>query len=249
MKYKLRYQQRDFELSVGQFVIGRASDCQLSLDDPLTSRRHAQLIVSEDEVWLEDLASRNGVLVNGRLIKERQPLEHGDQVQIGNQRLTLFSAARDVVETQMRMTAPSVRDAASVLGNLADKALALGRGVEAERILAGYLEGLLSDLNAGLSWDDGLLDSAAEYASRLAQATGKGRWADYIFKVYFLRNRLCPAKVVDELYAALRKIDQLDQQQLKAYLERMRERVDAMTPNERFLLSRLEGLQRVAALK
>src|SRR5262245_27924712 len=63
MKYRLRYQQHDFELGDGQFVIGRGADCQLALDDGLVSRRHAMISVADEDVFVEDLDSRNGVKV------------------------------------------------------------------------------------------------------------------------------------------------------------------------------------------
>src|SRR4030088_2857701 len=68
MRWRLRYLQHDLELSEGQFAVGRNATCQLSLDDPLVSRRHALLIVAKDGVTIEDLQSRNGVIVNGQRI-------------------------------------------------------------------------------------------------------------------------------------------------------------------------------------
>ena len=68
MPVRLRYLVHDLEVPPGEFVIGRSPDCQLSLDDPLVSRRHAILVVQADAVYVEDLASRNGVLVNGKRV-------------------------------------------------------------------------------------------------------------------------------------------------------------------------------------
>ncbi|MCU0686326.1 MAG: FHA domain-containing protein, partial [Polyangiaceae bacterium] len=48
MRYRLRYLQHNLELSPGQFLIGRSTDCQLSVDDPLVSRRHARLLVTDE---------------------------------------------------------------------------------------------------------------------------------------------------------------------------------------------------------
>ena len=48
MRFRLRYLQHDLELSEGQFAVGRNASCQLSLDDPLVSRRHALLSVARD---------------------------------------------------------------------------------------------------------------------------------------------------------------------------------------------------------
>ena len=46
MKHSLRYNDHDIDLPPGEFVIGRAANCQLSLDDPLVSRNHATLTVT-----------------------------------------------------------------------------------------------------------------------------------------------------------------------------------------------------------
>src|SRR5215469_2102071 len=90
MRFRLRYLHHDLELSEGQFAVGRNASCQLSLDDPLVSRRHALLTVLADGVTIEDLSSRNGVIVNGQRINGRVPLHAGDRILIGAQELTLL---------------------------------------------------------------------------------------------------------------------------------------------------------------
>ena len=92
MRFRLRYLQHDFEMGEGEFLIGRSPSCQLSLDDPLVSRRHALLIVTATEVSTEDLGSRNGVLVNGQRIVGRHPLTIGDRILIGAQEMTLLES-------------------------------------------------------------------------------------------------------------------------------------------------------------
>lgn len=92
MRFRLRYLQHDFEMGEGEFLIGRSPSCQLSLDDPLVSRRHALLIVTASEVSTEDLGSRNGVLVNGQRIVGRHPLKIGDRILIGAQEMTLLES-------------------------------------------------------------------------------------------------------------------------------------------------------------
>src|SRR5579862_5441199 len=94
MRWRLRYLQHDLELNEGQFAVGRNASCQLSLDDPLVSRRHAIFEVGGAGVTLEDLASRNGVFVNGHRIESKIQLNVGDRILIGSQELTLL-AARD----------------------------------------------------------------------------------------------------------------------------------------------------------
>src|SRR5262245_21164882 len=89
MPFRLRYLAHDLELPVGDFVIGRSAECQLSVDDPLVSRRHGLIKVRKDGVTVEDLGSRNGVLVNGLRIEGQREIVDGDKLQIGSQEMTL----------------------------------------------------------------------------------------------------------------------------------------------------------------
>jgi pSer/pThr/pTyr-binding forkhead associated (FHA) protein len=49
----------------GRLVIGRGSDCDLVLDEPEMSRRHAVIENSGDGIYLRDMGSANGTFVNG----------------------------------------------------------------------------------------------------------------------------------------------------------------------------------------
>src|SRR5262245_56351671 len=92
MPIRLRYLAHDLEVPVGQFVVGRSAECQLSLDDPLVSRRHALLTVGAEGVSVEDLGSRNGVLVNNVKIEGPKALADGDKITIGGQTMTLHAS-------------------------------------------------------------------------------------------------------------------------------------------------------------
>jgi len=70
-------------VGVGTFVIGRAVGADVRLDDRQVSRSHARLVVDETSASIEDLQTVNGTLVNGKEVKARQPLRHGDTVQFG----------------------------------------------------------------------------------------------------------------------------------------------------------------------
>ncbi|HYN14389.1 MAG TPA: sigma 54-interacting transcriptional regulator [Terriglobales bacterium] len=74
---------RIFSLEEGELSIGREPTNQISLLDPLVSRRHCVLRRDGPDVRLEDLDSRNSTFVNGVPVKERV-LVHGDQVRVGN---------------------------------------------------------------------------------------------------------------------------------------------------------------------
>src|SRR5687767_7740316 len=76
-------------------VVGRAQTCQLVLDSSHVSRMHAQFWLEHDAMWVEDLGSRNGVLVNGRKILVRTRLDVGDKVVIGDRSLEVTVRASD----------------------------------------------------------------------------------------------------------------------------------------------------------
>ncbi len=63
----------------GRLVIGRGSDADLSLDEPEMSRTHAALDVSAEGLYLRDLESANGTLVNGVAVRDAC-LYTGDQL-------------------------------------------------------------------------------------------------------------------------------------------------------------------------
>jgi pSer/pThr/pTyr-binding forkhead associated (FHA) protein len=62
--------------------IGRGDGCDVTLNDADASREHAEIEVALDGVWIRDLASKNGVIVNGRSVDERL-LDDRDEIRIG----------------------------------------------------------------------------------------------------------------------------------------------------------------------
>src|SRR5450432_35094 len=248
MRHTLRYNHHDIELPEGEFVIGRAADCQLSLDDPLVSRNHATLTVTQEAVVLADLGSRNGVRVNGSRIEGKKKLVHGDQISIGGQEMVLLSR-RDIAADTL-IQAPTQRVATfGLLGILADKALAMGRGDEAEKLLFEQMDQVLVDTQRGVSVAHETLERASDYALKLAIATSNGRWVDFIFRLHTALGRPCPGPVVDELYTVLRKVKTVNLSMLREYIEGLREVSGNLGPADRFLVNRLEGLERLAAAK
>ncbi|HMJ51426.1 MAG TPA: FHA domain-containing protein [Polyangiaceae bacterium] len=85
--FRLRFLLQEFALPNGDTFIGRSYDCQITIFDPLISRRHARIRVFGDRAVLEDLGSRNGCRVNGVIIQETHPLVAGDRIRIGKHEL------------------------------------------------------------------------------------------------------------------------------------------------------------------
>ncbi len=60
----------------GKLTIGRGSDCDVVLDEPEMSKRHAMIENSGDAILLRDLGSVNGTFVNG--VQVRDAILHPD---------------------------------------------------------------------------------------------------------------------------------------------------------------------------
>jgi hypothetical protein len=248
LKHLLRYKHHDIELSEGQFVIGRAATCQLSLDDPLVSRHHAQLTVAGELVTVEDLGSRNGVKVNGGLVTGRYSVQDKDQIVIGGQELRYLVRREHMGDTLIQQPTQRVPNF-GLLGILADKAFALGRADEAERMLTELLDQVLNDLEAGREVKAELFERATEYAMKLASATGSARWVEYLFRAFTAVQRPCPAGIVDELYSLVRRVEKVNLGALRTYIDVLRESSSSLGPADKFLMSRIEGLERLVAAK
>jgi len=57
--------------------------------DMTVSRRHARLLIEDDTIWIEDIKSKYGVLVNKQRIRQRAAISRGDVILIGETELTL----------------------------------------------------------------------------------------------------------------------------------------------------------------
>lgn len=67
-----------------EMTIGRAAGCAVPLvEDNFVSQLHARVFRQGDDLWVEDLGSTNGTLVNGRKISAAAPLRRGDRIQVG----------------------------------------------------------------------------------------------------------------------------------------------------------------------
>ena len=64
----------------GKQSVGRAAECDLTIDSARVSRQHAVLDVDAGVVTVADSGSSNGTFVNGTQIHDVTVLSHGDQV-------------------------------------------------------------------------------------------------------------------------------------------------------------------------
>lgn len=73
-------------------VLGRMPGCDVQLDDPSVSRRHARISRDGGRWLIEDMGSTNGITVNGTSV-EREYLTGGEQLELGNVRVRFVATA------------------------------------------------------------------------------------------------------------------------------------------------------------
>lgn len=66
-----------------QFIIGREEGCQLRVGSDAISRKHSCLFKKDGALFIKDLGSRNGTVVNGTKITAETQLNSGDKLAIG----------------------------------------------------------------------------------------------------------------------------------------------------------------------
>lgn len=76
-------------------IIGRLPECDLTLDDPRASRKHAVVQFAGEQVELRDLGSRNGVLVDDQSVRHAM-LDPGQLFQVGDTRMHIEIEAADL---------------------------------------------------------------------------------------------------------------------------------------------------------
>ncbi|MEM7349994.1 MAG: SpoIIE family protein phosphatase [Acidobacteriota bacterium] len=73
-------------------VLGRASTSDLVLEDRFLSRHHSRLYRDNGQLFVEDLGSRNGTLLNGQRIHAAMPVSPGDVVKISGSVIKILGA-------------------------------------------------------------------------------------------------------------------------------------------------------------
>ncbi|MEN8162920.1 MAG: sigma-54-dependent Fis family transcriptional regulator, partial [Acidobacteriota bacterium] len=83
-----------FPLAEGEHTVGSRTDCDITLDHPSVSRRHALVQVGGSEVKISDLGSRNGTRLGRKRVKNLS-LRPGDTVNFGAVRVALEEISDD----------------------------------------------------------------------------------------------------------------------------------------------------------
>jgi two-component system, cell cycle response regulator len=105
-------------VTTDSLVVGRASTCDLRIDDSSLSRQHCRIRRTNGVYFVEDLESRNGTQVNGMRIKAPVLLEDGALIQLAATTIIMFSHQEELeVQAEQRLYASAVLDPLTGLHN------------------------------------------------------------------------------------------------------------------------------------
>lgn len=96
---------KEVQLTKERTTLGRRPYNDVVIDNLAVSGEHAAVVMSGNEVQLEDLNSTNGTYVNSRSIR-KQLLRHNDMVEIGKYKIKFLHELQDSGE--LRAPAPSI---------------------------------------------------------------------------------------------------------------------------------------------
>jgi pSer/pThr/pTyr-binding forkhead associated (FHA) protein len=97
---------KTYPLKEGENFLGRSPQCEIEIDDPSISRRHAVLTVTAGKVFLKDLGSRNHTFVGNQTVLAEAEIRLDTELRFGN------------VEAQLIQRVPYGKNKASSLGQL-----------------------------------------------------------------------------------------------------------------------------------
>ena len=92
------------ELTKAEYVLGRHPDCDIVVDAGAVSRQHARLSREGTKFFVEDMQSRNGTYVNGRMVYGRYGLSEGDQIRVCDVSFTFHGEPSAEVESSQNLT-------------------------------------------------------------------------------------------------------------------------------------------------
>jgi len=82
-------------------VIGRSTECDISLAAAHLSRRHAQLQVIDGALFVKDLGSANGTFLNGKQVMEAR-VKRGDELRFDALTFGVMGPADEMAKTTVR---------------------------------------------------------------------------------------------------------------------------------------------------
>ncbi len=259
----VRHEGNALRIGEEPLLIGRSARCHIVLEGDNVSRHHARLWAAQDVVFVEDLGSTNGVIVDSTKIERKTIVPDGAQIIIGKFTLEVGREAKHERGrvTTLRKTAigeaveirekdereQTLReDTLELMGSVARKALAIGKVQQAEETLRPLLQSVRDTAQRqGLprkTWK-----TAVRLAGDLAKASMKAEWIDYVFDISRHDPHPLPVEFVDLAIALVPKIGSVDLGLVRTYVAAMNRRSGELNPKLMIQITELE--RRAAAVK
>ncbi|MGA0238846.1 MAG: FHA domain-containing protein [Acidimicrobiales bacterium] len=102
------------EILTSPVLVGSGSQCDLVIEDPSVSAAHAEVVRRDGQVYVRDLASKNGTTINGERVDGEAMLQPSDWVMFGAVPFVLDGTRLIEAETHAHAPTPDTSDA----GNL-----------------------------------------------------------------------------------------------------------------------------------
>lgn len=74
---------KDLRVAYDEFLVGRSDDCHLRPKSDAISRKHCVIRLRDENIFVEDLGSRNGTFLNGKRLEKETEARHGDVLRVG----------------------------------------------------------------------------------------------------------------------------------------------------------------------
>jgi hypothetical protein len=275
---------QEFDLPRGATILGRSLDCHVTIEDPLVSRQHARIVIDDEGALIEDLGSRNGVKVNGAVLREHARLNDGDRLRIGTQDF-VFCSVEPVGTSHAKTTGvlrlcaqcrlPYPREmvacpnceateqteeetlsgsfgadkqqswSVQLLVEALEKALALGRTGDAERIVRRASAQVEELILSGASVDRKQLALLASAAVQTSLAANDPTWGIWVPDVYRRVSRPPPLDVIEALAEFAGKWAPQLRPPVVELTDQLRTTSRSASQGEIDSLARLEQLRRV----
>jgi hypothetical protein len=127
---------------IGEMTIGQAAECDLVIDEPDISPRHAALSARPDGIWLTDLDSKNGTSLGGEPVPAQTPrhIETGQEFIINGYGFTLVDPEpAEVIPVEVPTVAVQPEAATGGLAMIKEAFEEIGRGKALTAILIGFV--------------------------------------------------------------------------------------------------------------
>ena len=99
---------RSVAVPAGRFVVGRAPEADLTIDDEAVSWNHLEIENRDGVLMATDLDSRNGTALNGEPLDRPRRLRDGDTLTVGGHRLEVSDPIPGRAGGTVPASAPSV---------------------------------------------------------------------------------------------------------------------------------------------